>query len=298
MPVPAAIPRDLSYAPFRGSDAIAAGLLTPGQLRSRQWRRLFRNVYVSSDVPLDHRIRCIATDLLLDGRGAISGRSAALLYGVDVLVKPTVVEVTVPATLRLAASSRLAVIRSPLPDREVQQWAGVTVTAPLRTAFDIARRGPLVEAVVGIDAMLAARLVSRGALAGFAAERARWPGVRQLNKVLVVCDAGAESPMETRLRLVLIAGRLPWPVTQYEVASPDGRFVARLDLAYPPHRLGIEYEGDHHRGRHTYQQDLRRINALRACGWTVLRFGASDVYRRPQHVVATVRAALATPTPS
>ena len=101
--------------------------------------------------------------------------------------------------------------------------------------------------------------------------------------------------MESRLRLVLIAGRLPWPVTQYKVTSPDGTFVARLDLAYPEHRLGIEYEGDHHRSRYTYQHDLRRMNALHASGWTVLRFGAADVYRHPRRVIETVRAALATP---
>jgi hypothetical protein len=163
----------------------------------------------------------------------------------------------------------------------------------LRTAFDIARRPPLFEAVVGIDAMLAARLVTASALARFGASRERWPGVRQVRKVLVVCDGGAESPMESRLRLVLIAGGLPWPVTQHEVFAPDGAFVARLDLAYPRYRLGIEYEGDHHRSRRVYQQDLRRINALNACGWTVLRFGAADVYRKPRRVIEVVRTALA-----
>jgi very-short-patch-repair endonuclease len=69
--------------------------------------------------------------------------------------------------------------------------------------------------------------------------------------------------------------------------------IARLDLAYPGKRLGIEYEGDHHRGRGVFQQDLRRLNALRACGWTVLRFAALDIYREPSRVVATVRAPLA-----
>jgi very-short-patch-repair endonuclease len=295
MPTPAVVPRDLSYAPFRGSEAVDAGLLTRRQLQGPQWRRLFRDVYLPAGVPLDHRTWCMAADLVLDGRGAISGRSAALLYGVDVLTRRAPVEVTVPADLRLVPSPRLAVIRSALPPTDLQLWAGLRVTTPLRTAFDIARRGTLFEAVVGIDAMLAARLVTRDALARVAANRRRWPGLRQLQKVLVVCDDGAESPMETRLRLVLIAGRLPWPVTQYQVTSPDGEFVARLDLAYPEHRLGIEYEGDHHRSRRTYQQDLRRTNALRACGWTVLRFGATDVYRHPRRVIATVRAALATP---
>jgi very-short-patch-repair endonuclease len=102
--------------------------------------------------------------------------------------------------------------------------------------------------VVGIDAMLAGRLVTHEMLERIATERERWPGMRQLRKVL------------------------------------------------PKHRVGVEYEGDHHRSRYTYQQDLRRINALHACGWTVLRFGAADVYRRPDRVIATVRAALAAAT--
>ena len=68
-------------------------------------------------------------------------------------------------------------------------------------------------------------------------------------------------------------------------------FIARLDLAYPEERLGIEYEGDHHRSRATFQHDLRRINNLRAAGWTVLRFAARDMRDRAR-IVATVKATL------
>jgi very-short-patch-repair endonuclease len=63
-------------------------------------------------------------------------------------------------------------------------------------------------------------------------------------------------------------------------------------MAYPEYKIGIEYEGDHHRSRRAFQHDLRRVNMLRACGWTLLRFAASDVYRGRARVVATVRAAL------
>jgi len=48
-------------------------------------------------------------------------------------------------------------------------------------------------------------------------------------------------------------------VTQYEVRDASGLFVARLDLAYPKRKLGIEYEGGHHRGRGVFRHDLRRI---------------------------------------
>jgi hypothetical protein len=182
-------------------------------------------------------------------------------------------------------------VRSPLPAADIASSAGTPVTTPSRTAFDLARRLPLIEAVVCVDAMLAARLVTVDDLRRSARPRTGWTGLPRLRKVLLLCDAGAESPQETRLRLILVAGGLPVPVTQYEVRTTSGLFVARLDMAYPKSRLGIEYEGDHHRGRGAFQHDLRRVNNLRACGWTVLRFGARDL-REPKRVVATVRAAL------
>jgi very-short-patch-repair endonuclease len=81
-------------------------------------------------------------------------------------------------------------------------------------------------------------------------------------------------------------------VVQFDVRDAAGRFVARVDLAYPQHRLAIEYDGDHHRGRASFRRDAARLNALRMCGWTVLRFTADDVLRHPSRVVAQVRALL------
>jgi hypothetical protein len=283
----------LTCAPFVGRDAIAAGLLTRSQLAGETWRRLLPDIYAWADLPLDHGLRCLAAGLYLRGRGAVSGRDAAALWGADALMRGAPVEVTVPRGARVRPAGGLVVVRSPLPAGDVAAWAGIPLTTPGRTAFDLARRLPLVEAVVAVDAMLAARLVTSANLAASAAIRPYWPGLARLRKVLLLCDAGAESPQESRLRLILIAGGLPRPVCQYEVRDAAGLFVARLDLAYPAHRLGIEYEGDHHRGRGVFQDDLRRINRLRACGWTVLRFAARDVFGDRVRVVATVRAALA-----
>jgi very-short-patch-repair endonuclease len=283
---------ELTHAPFIGRVAVAAGLLTRRQLASRGWCRLFPDVYAWAGSRLDHRAWCYAAGLFLGDRGAVSGRSAAYLWGADVLARGQPVEVTVPDRVRLPSRSRLAVVRSALEPGDQTRWAGIPVTTPGRTAFDLARRQPLVEGVVAIDAMLVGRLITRSEVASLAAERPGWPGLPRLRAALRLCDPGAESPMESRLRLLLIAGGLPRPVTQFEVRDRNGLFVARLDLAYPVRRLGIEYEGDHHRGPGVFQQDLRRLNALRLCGWTVLRFAASDIYREPAQVVAVVRAAL------
>jgi hypothetical protein len=261
--------------PFVGRDVVAAGLLSRGQLAGDAWRRLFPDVYVWSRLRLDHRVLCDAAMMFLGKRGAVSGRSAAFLWCADVLPRNSPVEVTVPEPARLRAPAGMTIVRSPLPTEDLASWAGIRLTTPARTAFDPARRCPLVEGVVAVDALLAARQVSRESLGSIVDERERWPGLRQARRVLDLCDAGAESPMESRLRLVLVLGGLPRPVTQFTVRTRDGVFVARLDLAYPEKRLGIEYEGDQHRGRGAFQQDLRRQNALHVCGWTVLRFAGS-----------------------
>ena len=286
-----AAPRELTHAPFVGCKAVADGLVTRRQLAGDAWRRMLPDIYAWSRLRLDHRMWCRAAGLFLHGRGVVSGRDAAALFGADAVVRGAPIEVTVPEPVRIRAPGGLVVVRSPLPAGDVDGWAGVPVTTPVRTAFDVARRLPIIEAVVTVDAMLAARLVTPAGLEATAAARPGWPGLRQLRRVVELCDAGAESPQESRLRLVLIAGGLPRPVCQHEVFDGNGCFVARLDLAYPDRKLAIEYEGDHHRDRSTFQRDLRRMNRLRALGWTVLRFGAADIYRQPVRVIALVQIA-------
>lgn len=98
--------------------------------------------------------------------------------------------------------------------------------------------------------------------------------------------------MESRLRLVLRRAGLPQPVLQHCVYDAYGLFVARLDLAYLPQRLGIEYDGGCHFDPHSVRKDLRRQNALRAVGWSLFRFTSEDVTRHPQRLAAQVRAVL------
>lgn len=287
----AAVPRQLTLAPFRGVDAVAAGLVTRRQLSAERWLRLLPDVYAWEGLPLDHRTRCAAAHLFLDGRGVISGRDAAALWGADALVRGAPIEVTVPNGTRFRTPHGLRVVRSTLPAADLRERDGLPLTAPRRTAFDLARRLNLFDAVVCIDAMLAAGLVTESEIAWQAAERPSWPKASQIRLVLHFCDAGAESPQESRLRLILVGGRLPRPVTQYVVHDDDGRFVARLDLAYPHRKLGIEYDGDQHRSREAFRNDARRLNDLRACGWTVLRFVAADMYQ-PRNIRDVVAQAL------
>jgi very-short-patch-repair endonuclease len=90
---------------------------------------------------------------------------------------------------------------------------------------------------------------------------------------------------------VLILGGLPRPEVQVEIRDPDSMPSARLDFYFPAAKLGIEFDGDHHRAR--LVDDNRRHNALLVrFGIRLLRFTSSAVYRRPEAMVAQVRQAL------
>jgi hypothetical protein len=72
------------------------------------------------------------------------------------------------------------------------------------------------------------RLIRLPELAEYAAERPRWPGVAKLRVLLGLVDGRAESPMETRLRLLLHDAGAPAPIPQFEVQNSDGLFLARV----------------------------------------------------------------------
>jgi len=105
-----------------------------------------------------------------------------------------------------------------------------------------------------------------------------------------LADGLAESPQETRLRLTLGRSRLPAPVAQF-VVRDNGGFVARVDFAWPGHRLALEYEGAWHGQGHQVAKDRRRLNRLAAAGWQVLFVTAEDL-RHPEELLARIAAAL------
>ncbi len=111
-------------------------------------------------------------------------------------------------------------------------------------------------------------------------------------RVVTVADAEAGSPMESVLRWLLYAAGLPRPVLQHRVLDATGRFLGRVDLAWPERRVVVEFDGDGHRERRVFVADGRRQNALVGAGWTVLRFTSADVRGRPDAVVREIARAL------
>jgi hypothetical protein len=275
--------------PFTTRTAEAAGL-SRHALRGSSWRQITRGVWLPSDRPVDRAVWVEAARLALPVDAVLCGPSAVSDYGVDVrplddLTVFVAFDGQIPRQ-RPGMLLRQVALRT----EEVVVRGRWLVTTELRTAFDCGRWLTLAEAVVVIDAMAHAGLVEISALEPFARNHLRVRGLWQSIAAAQLADPLAESPMETRLRLVLVFNGLPRPVSQLEVFGRDGRFVARLDLAYEAYKVAVEYDGAEHWAQRRY--DDRRRDALRVLGWTVLVFSAEDVYRTPLTVASRVRAAL------
>jgi very-short-patch-repair endonuclease len=272
--------------PFRGSHAIAAGLLTPAMLRGSRFRRLFPDIYVPVDAIVDLELLSRAAYLLVEGRGALGGYSAAELLGASCGPVGAPAEVVLPHRMR--SRPGLRVRQEELPSDELEEVAGLVVTTPQRTAYDLGRRDPRVEAVVAVDALAHVHLFDPADVLALARRHLGARGCAQLPRVVELADRRAESPMETRIRLALRFGGLPLPELQHPVGPYE------LDLAYPAVRIAVEYNGRDHLNPDRALRDLKREAYLTAADWVVLRFGAYLVMRRPDWVAARVRARLIT----
>ena len=169
---------------------------------------------------------------------------------------------------------------------------GTQVTTPCRTWCDLAADGASApELVVVADALVARDPAALGALRSALAAGHVRRGARVARTALDLVDPRSESPMESWLRVLLVLAGVPAPVVQH-VVRDAGRFVARVDLAWPDRRLVVEYDGAHHLGRAQWVADLRRREALERAGWTVVVLTAEDVLGRPDDAVHRVASRL------
>ncbi|GAB3958005.1 hypothetical protein GCM10027614_74570 [Micromonospora vulcania] len=149
----------------------------------------------------------------------------------------------------------------------------------------------MVEAVVVIDRLLARRITDIPALREYALRRAGRRGWRPLLRAVDLADPGAESPQESRTRVRLVLAGLPKPETQWVVAD-HGRFVARLDLAWPEYKVAVEYDGLWHDDPEQFHRDRRRLNRLLGGEWIVLHLTGKRLREDFDGFLAEVRAAL------
>jgi AbiEi antitoxin C-terminal domain len=283
-------PAELLTGPFTAKQAQAAGL-TSEQLRSSCWRRLFHGVYISADLTETVALRARAVGLVLPPGAVVGYSTAAWLRGVDVRPSAYFAAVEVIAQRgdqirRHGVHARSAL----LEEEDVTRVCGVPVTTPVRTAFDLARQRDLIEAVVGVDAMLNRGGCRLDDLARYVASHRKWRGVRRADAALAHAEPLSQSPMESRQRMRLVLAGLPRPQAQVPIRDARGRAFAYIDNGYDEWRVGVDYDGEVHRD--TWREDLRRQERIRDEGWWHRRYSSIDITGGWARMVEQVAAAL------
>jgi hypothetical protein len=259
--------------PFIGSAALAAGTLTRYALRTR-FVAMHHDVYIAKDTDVTAVLRAKACWLRSRGHGVLAGFSAAALHG------SRWIDPNRPATIIDTNRRRtpgITVWADEIDDDEICVIEGMGVTTPVRTALDLARRYPVDAAVVAIDALTRA---TRLKVPDIESAARRYPGRRGLKPALValgLVDPGAESPPETRTRLLIVRAGFPRPQTQIPVYDQYGALIGVVDMGWRQLKIAVEYEGDHHRtSRRVFHKDIKRIDALIEQGWIVIRVTSID----------------------
>ncbi|WP_267422758.1 MULTISPECIES: hypothetical protein [unclassified Curtobacterium] len=105
-------------------------------------------------------------------------------------------------------------------------------------------------------------------------------GVTTARTALERIRTGAESPMESVLRLIVVDAGFPEPALNIDVADARGVFIGRVDMGWADLRIALEYDGDHHRtDRGTFLHDRSRRNAFVVEDWLTIHVTAPDVSR-------------------
>jgi very-short-patch-repair endonuclease len=275
--------------PFVGSEALADGRLSRHALRSR-YRPVYRNVYVPIGQELTAASRGVAAWLWSGRAAALTGLSAAALHGVRWI------DPGLPAEVYRRNGKPvdgIVIHRDELPNEEICTVRGIPATTPARTAFDLGRRKALTSALIRVDA-LANRTNVKPPDVELLVQR--HPGVRglvQLRQVLRLMDAGAESPQETRTRLLLVRSGLPKPETQICVMNRFDYPVARVDMGYRELKVAVEFDGAQHWTDPLQRTaDIDRYAELGALGWRIVRVSSDLLRYRPEVVIARVCIAL------
>lgn len=161
------------------------------------------------------------------------------------------------------------------PKSDIVVVRGIRSSDPVRTFIDLTSKAEAEAIEIALDDALRRRLVTLPRLQW----RLRTIGVNGKRGAALLADLleerrpaspAAEGPLETRFVRLLKQAGLPIPEKQFEIRD-DGKFVARVDFAYPSHKLVIELDGfAHHSGRLSFEKDRERRNWLEVLDWRVI----------------------------
>jgi hypothetical protein len=265
--------------PFRSDQLDRLGLSWPKLrtlLRAHQVRRMFRRVYVAIETPDSRELRAAALHLVMPPHGVLYGCTSAWLLDADTL-PPADRLSFIPTCVVPHGSTRCTIqgvrcVEGYLPGSDIIMLHGLRLTTPVRTSADLLRTLRRPYALSAADTMAHAGLITPEEVRRHLERLKGYPGIVQARELAALIEPLHESAGETWQGLRLTDAGYPRPTPQFRVYDHKGRLIARLDHAYPLHRVGIEYDG---REFHDHDEDrtvdeVKRAYLRDTLGWRVL----------------------------
>jgi len=242
-------------------------------LRSRELERPFHGTRAVRKIDDWQRLQLLARALPVHTFAC--GPTAAVVHGIpvpsavqrDAFGRPTIA-VSYPRNRIRGRGVRGRSLR--IAESELVIRRRIRVTSAARTWLDLSAELDLPAFVAATDFLIARRRrrCTRDELAAVHAASPRAPGAHNRRRALELCSENSESPRESELRCVLELAGLPRPECNVEIYD-GARFVARVDIIYPAHKLIVEYYGDYHRDADQWSRDEMRRAELESLGYRV-----------------------------
>lgn len=277
--------------PFSRADARAAGIALR-ELLGPRYHKVLYDRYVSSSVPITVALRGEAALAISPAGSYLSHHTAAELWG-GIVPRSSDVHITVPeaSSVRSRCQGIKGHVAAGRPD---PVWLRrLPVSGPAQTFLDLAGAGlDLIDLVVLGDSLVKrCRLLPRDLVEAAAAFRGN--GAQRARKAARYVREGVDSPMESRLRMLLVLAGLPEPRVNLIVRAADGSWVRRFDLWYEGQKLLVEYDGRQHaEDADQWQHDIERREDLDRRGLRVIVVTRRQFFDHPERVLERVRDAL------
>jgi hypothetical protein len=250
--------------------------------RRGDWVRLRRGVYADARVlavpDLERELLDLAAvRLTLRPDVVVSHESAAGAQGIPLLSPVPAVQRFTCARGSVERGREWWINVAQLPERHIVQRCGVPMTAPARTALDLARDRGFVHGVVACDGALFQGLCTPEDLSAVLVDCFDWPGNRTAQEVVAFADGRAETPIESLARVACHEHGIEPPDLQVWVEDEWGRQFARADLGWRKRRVLLEadgmvkYRGQERGPSDPLEREKRRQAQLEDLGWVVVR---------------------------
>jgi hypothetical protein len=263
------------------------------RLQTARWEALHPGVYMVSGTPGSwHRDQMAACDW---SGGVSAGKAAGHLFGLPACQEPPVEVITTFRHKVMPHGGVIAHATKRLPPEQLTVVQGIPATCIERTLMSLCVQLSRRDCAIALDNALFRGLTSVGAIDHCLFRTARQGRggsrlLRELTQERVELDQVPNTPLETVIFELLVAGGVPLPELQHEIFDQQGNFVARPDFFFPGPGLILEGHSKlWHTGALATKRDALREERLKELGYRIVYVTWTDATRYSEQTVAHIR---------